>query len=114
MPQLRLNIGLQLKETLARWLSAELDRHDGILEDATVEEALPHAEDSENNAFLPQSSTVFESLDLFGDFSARGKTLDAILVTNDGRATTPLNVVTIYDVPALLMRIPRGAGRVLA
>lgn len=104
-------VALLTAETLARWLAAELDRLDGILEDVTVEDALGHTEDSDNNAFLARSATVFEALDLFGQFSARGKTLDAILVTNDGRDTAPLNIVTIYDIPALLRRVPGGGGR---
>jgi CBS domain-containing protein len=106
-------VALLTAETLARWLAAELERYNGLLEDVTVAEALAHTEDHENSAFLPRSATVFDALDLFGEFSVRGKTLDAILVTNDGRPTAPLNIVTIYDVPDLLQRIPGGGTRLL-
>jgi CBS domain-containing protein len=107
-------VALLTAETLMRWLSAELERHDGILEDAIVEQALDYVEDPENHAFLSRSATIFETLDLFNSFSLRGKTLDAIIITNDGRKTAPLNIVTIYDVPRLLQLIPGIATRLLA
>jgi hypothetical protein len=38
----------------------------------------------------------------FDDFLHRGKRLDAILVTENGRASEqPLDIVTIHDIPML-------------
>jgi len=106
-------VALLTSETVARWVAAELERHDGILEDALVEAALGHVEDPDNCAFLSRSATVFEALDAFDSFSTRGKSLDAILVTHDGRPTVPLNIVTTFDIPMLLRNVPGGPGRLV-
>jgi predicted transcriptional regulator len=103
-------IGLLTAETVARWVASELSRNDGILEDATVEVAMSHSEDPDNHAFMARTATVFDAISLFHAYSDRGKTLDAILVTQDGAATKLLNILTIYDVPALLAKIPRAVG----
>ena len=101
-------VALLTAETIARWVGAMLQKHDGLLEDAPVSEVLAHTEDADNTVFMPPSASVFEALDSFDAYSRRGKTLDAMLVSEGARRdASPLNIATIYDVPALV-RVSRG------
>ncbi len=56
-----------------------------------------------NFAFLGRKDTVYEALARFDDFTQRGKSLDAILLTESGnRHERPTGIITIYDMPNLI------------
>lgn len=96
-------VALLTAETVARWVAAQFKRHGGMLEDAPVSEVLEFTEDRENFAFVSREDTLFETLEQFRRFADRGKTLDAIIVSETGKRTEqPLGIITIYDVPTIL------------
>jgi predicted transcriptional regulator len=93
-------IGLLTAETLARWLATRFETHGGILEDEPVEAVLPYTEDPENHAMISRTSTVFDVIKCFDLFAHKGKSLDAIVVTQSGsRTEAPLGIITIFDLP---------------
>ncbi len=91
-----------------RWAGTMLAEGGGILKEAPVREVVRHTEDPDDVAFLPPSASVFDALDEFEDFSVRGRRLDAIIIAAAGRRdTSPLNIITIYDMPVLHRAIRR-------
>jgi predicted transcriptional regulator len=95
-------LGLLTAETIARWLSAELPVKGGLVEEQPISEVLAHQEDPDNHTFVNRSANVDEALAAFEAFMARGKRLDAVLITQNGRSTEGLlGIVTINDVPTL-------------
>jgi predicted transcriptional regulator len=95
-------VGLLTAETVARWVASNLADGQELMEEETVEAVLKHQEDPQNHTFLGRTSTVPDGLAAFDDFLHRGKRLEAILVTQNGRAAEqPLGIVTIHDIPRL-------------
>ncbi len=87
-----------------RWVAARLATDDvGLLEEIAISDVLAYTEDPDNHRFLARQASVFDALDAFDAFSRRGKSLDAILITESGRRDqTPLGIVTVFDIPQLL------------
>lgn len=99
-------VGLLTTETIARWLACNLANGFGLVEEKPLVEVLPHQEDAENHTFLSRTSSVADGLTAFAKFLRRGKSLDAILITQNGRSTEkPLGIVTIHDIPKLRQTI---------
>ena len=95
-------VGLLTAETVARWVASNLADGQELMEEEKVKQVLRHQEDPENHTFLGRVSTVPDGLAAFDDFLHRGKRLEAILVTENGRPTEqPLGIVTIHDIPML-------------
>lgn len=89
-------------ETIARWLGDKLADGEELVEEVSIGDVLAYTEDREHFVFLPRSATVFDALSSFDDFALRGKSLDAILITNSGKASERLlGIVTTYDIPRL-------------
>lgn len=93
-------VGLLTAETVARWLSSNLADGQQLVEEKPVAEVLMHQEYPRNYEFMPRSATVFEALTEFDKSLRRGKRLEAILLTENGRTTeAPLGIITIHDIP---------------
>jgi CBS domain-containing protein len=89
-------------ETIARWLSVAMGE-DEIVLGVPVADVLLHTEDSDNWATLAAGASVFDAKEQFDDYHRRGKSLDAILITNSGKAhESLLGIVTIFDYSALI------------
>lgn len=94
--------GLLTAETVMRWVASGLESGVGLVEEAPVREVLAFSEDPDNHRLVGTDATAFDALALFDEYIARGKTLDAIVITDGGRPDRPpLGIVTVYDVPAL-------------
>lgn len=93
-------------ETVVRWLAAEASADVLILSETAIEKVLPHVDDPDHFRFLSRTATLLDALDLFEDFASRGKDLDAILISNDGKpGQALLGILTVYDLPALLAEL---------
>ncbi len=93
-------VGLLTSETVARWVATRLDENAGLLEDESINTVLRYSEDSENHAFLRRNASVVEAIEVFEDFTRRGRSLDAIIITADGKGTSrALGIVTVFDLP---------------
>lgn len=100
--------GLLTSDTIARWLATRLDGGIGMLEEEPVEKVLPHQEKTRVHVLMDRSATVYDALETFDKSFRAGESLDAIILTNSGRATdAPLRIVTVFDMPQLV-REARG------
>lgn len=105
MPILRAGavIAVLTSETVVRWLASEVENDLVSLMDTPIRDLLPHVEDEEHYCFLPRTASLHEAVSQFESFASRGKTLDAILITEAGRPNQKLlGILTIYDLPAIL------------
>lgn len=101
-------IALLTAETVVRWLASEVGNDLVSLLDTKIEAVLPHVEDKEHYCFLSRRATLQEALDRFEDFTARGRDLDAILISQDGKPRQALlGILTVYDLPAVLETLGR-------
>lgn len=95
-------VGLLTAETIARWLAADLQANEGLVEAKPVSEVMSHQESSDNHAFLSRSSTTDDGIAAFEAALKRGSRLEAILITEKGLPTEGfLGIVTIHDIPRL-------------
>lgn len=106
-------VALLTAETVVRWLASEVSNELVSLWDTKIETVLPHTEDQEHYCFLPRRATLLDALARFEDFASRGKDLDAILLSQDGRSEQQLlGILTVYDLPSILETL--GLRRVSA
>jgi CBS domain-containing protein len=99
-------VELLTAETIARWLAHELSSGIGLLEEAPIRDVLLYTEDVEHYLFRGRKSSAFEALADFEGFAERGKSLDAILITNSGnRDEKPIGILTTFDIPKLLAAV---------
>jgi predicted transcriptional regulator len=95
-------LALLTSETIARWIGVAVGEDDIVI-GATVAQVLREAEDTDNFVLLSADSTIFDAKEQFDDYQNRGKYLDAIVITQNGRRLEqPLGIVTIFDYPQLL------------
>lgn len=96
-------IAVLTSETVVRWLASEVENDLVSLMDTDIGALLDHVEDKEHYCFLPRTASLHEAMTQFESFASRGKTLDAILVTDAGKPNQKLlGILTIYDVPVIL------------
>lgn len=90
-------------ETVTRWLASEAPNDIVSLWDTRISDVLPYTEDIDHYSFLPRRATLIDALSLFEEFAARGKKLDALMITHDGRPDQSLlGLLTISDLPGVL------------
>jgi CBS domain-containing protein len=105
-------VGLLTSETIARWLASEVENDVISLFDTTVEAVLRHTEDHDHYRYLASQAPIDDALTLFEDFATRGKTLNAILITPNGRPGPVIDgILTIHDLPDILQDL--GVSRVV-
>lgn len=106
-------VALLTSETVVRWLASEVMNEYVAPWETKIELVLPYTEDRDHYCFLSRSATLLEALSQFEEFAARGKDLDAILITHDGKPDQQLmGILTLFDLPAILETL--GLKRVSA
>lgn len=100
-------VALLTTNTIARWLGASIDEDVFSLSETPIGAVLEYAEDQDNVYFMGQRATVFDALERFQDSERRGrrgKRLEAILITGDGRPSNKLlGIITVHDLAAISM-----------
>jgi len=106
-------IALLTAETVVRWLASEVVNELVSPWETKIEQVLLHTEDLDHYCFLSRGATLLDALSRFEDFAARGKDLDAMLISHDGKPEQQLlGTLTLYDLPAILEAL--GLKRVSA
>lgn len=96
-------VALLTAETVVRWLATEVQNQIVNPWETEISAVIRHAENVDHYCFLPRRATLLEALFKFEDFVARGRSLDAILISEDGRPDQKLlGILTIFDLPAIL------------
>jgi predicted transcriptional regulator len=101
-------VGVLTTNTVSRWLAAQARSELVDLTEHTVQEALRHTEYDANWQLLPRTALLSEVVNAFDAAERNGKRLDALLVTQSGRATESLlGIVTIHDVPKVFRELTK-------
>lgn len=107
-------IALLTAETVVRWLATEVRNEIVNPWETQIAAVIGHAENADHYCFLPRRATFMDVLFKFEEFTERGRTLDAILLSENGRPDQKLlGILTIFDLPAILdalglKRVPRA------
>lgn len=99
----RVFVGLLTADTISRWLASVFPGDgEGIVEEQTVREVMSHQDDTQNHVFVARNLTVAEALRKFSTYQQRGRRLEAVLMTQNGKPDESLlGIITIYDIPRL-------------
>lgn len=96
--------------TITRWLGANVADEIFSLLETSISDVLKYTEDPEHVVFLRPETPVFEALELIQRQEAKGKRVEAILVTNSGKpGESLLGMLTIWDLPKLYKAIDVGS-----
>ena len=94
-------LGLITGETIARWIAYQLEKDELVMSEPVIE-VMKHAEDPDNWTVLESQATIYDAKDRFDQAFVARKSLDAIIVTTNGRKTSPpVGIITIFDYPEL-------------
>ena len=103
--------GILTTNALARWMASVGEEERAYLDESTVETVLEFSEENEDVKFVNRNTTLFEVVDAFVEASNAGKKLEAILVTEGGsRKGFPMQIITIWDIPAINSVIYGNSG----
>ncbi|WP_342542646.1 CBS domain-containing protein [Paenisporosarcina sp. FSL H8-0542] len=90
-------VGLLTAVGITFWLANHVEKED-ISWEMTIESTLQHEKKKENHLFVPREMSIFEAEELFKEAMAKGKRLEALLITDkDGLVgiVTPLDLMKI-------------------
>lgn len=96
-------VALLTAETIARWLAGRFQRESEIiLESEPVAHVLEFTEPKTVYEIVSRNTPVVDAIASFEDHYKSGKSLDAIIITHNGRnVETPTGIITISDMPRL-------------
>lgn len=93
-------INVLSSQSIARWLGATQQDFVQDLMLSKVDEILKFREQSEKFELVARSTTYIDVIGIFDKASREGKTISAVLVSENGKMTDKiLNVVTSFDLP---------------
>lgn len=96
-------LGLLTANTITRWLGASVDGGAVDVSRVSAGEVLRHGEPGESELFVSPDTSVFAVYEMFHRVESRGKTLEAVLITEDGlRSDRFLGLITVADLPRML------------
>jgi len=99
-------VGLLTTNTLSRWLASQASVGLADLTEHTIEDALAYTEHQGNWMLVSRHTQLADVVDEFDRAEAAGRRLDAVLITNAGKATEQLlGIITIHDMPKLLRQL---------
>jgi CBS domain-containing protein len=99
-------VGLLTTNTLSRWLASHATVGLADLTEHSIADALAFTEHEGSWLLVSRHTHLADIVDRFDRAEAAGRRLDAVLITNDGKATERLlGIVTIHDMPKLLRQL---------
>lgn len=94
--------GLITPVGITTWLASTVDSESFSRKKTTLGEILEHENSKENHRFIKEDASVYEALEIFKSAITRGRRLEALLITEDGKPNKKLmGIVT----PMSLMKI---------
>ncbi|HLG27045.1 MAG TPA: CBS domain-containing protein [Paenisporosarcina sp.] len=90
-------VGLLTAVGIMFWLANHVEK-ENISWEITVESTLQHEKKKENHLFVPRDMSIFEAEELFKDAIAKGRRLEALLITDEKGLVgivTPLDLIEI-------------------
>ncbi len=99
-------VGLLTSDAIVLWLANEFQTAQSFDSTSKVKELLEFASSkakSDEYLLMGHDSTIFDALDAFDAAYKRGKHLQALIITESGKAEQyPLGIVTTLEVPRLI------------
>ena len=77
--------GLITPVGITTWLASTVDSESFSRKKTSLGEILAHESSRENHQFIAQHASVYEALEIFKVAITRGRRLEALLITEDGR-----------------------------
>ncbi|WP_342599663.1 CBS domain-containing protein [Psychrobacillus sp. FSL H8-0483] len=94
--------GLITPVGITMWMASTVDSETFSRKKTTLGEILAHEHSRENHQFIGQHASVYEALEIFNVAITRGKRLEALLITEDGKPNKKLiGIVT----PTSMMKV---------
>ena len=94
--------GLITPVGITMWMASQVDSDSFSRKRTLLSEILAHESNRENHRFIRAEASVFKAVDIFKNSVIRGKRLEALLITEDGKASDKLiGIVT----PMSLLKI---------
>jgi len=100
-------IGLLTSNTIARWLGSCVDGDDILIaEETPISVVLEYTEIPNSYSFIKRKATIFDALEIFYDLEKKGKSCDAVLITESGKPNEHLlGIITVWDIPKIYRKI---------
>lgn len=87
---------------IAKWLGAQPKPDDINLEAVSIRDVLAFSKQKANYTFLARHETAFKAIEAFYRAQQEGHRLDAVLITEHGKASEGLlGVLTVWDLPKI-------------
>lgn len=87
---------------VAKWLGAQPEPSSINLEAVSIRDVLAFSKQHENYTFLARTDTAFKAVEIFQRYQREGRRLDALLITEHGKASEGLlGVLTAWDLPKI-------------
>ena len=97
---------------IVHWLGRSPAATPDLLERTSIREVLRQTGDRDNFRVVAAEASLFQVLDLFIGHQAKGKKLDAVLITAHGRPEEELiGIITNRDLPLLQKELDRAASK---
>ncbi len=94
--------GLITPVGITMWMASTVDSESFSRKKTSLGEILAHENSRENHQFIGQNASIYEALEVFKEAITRGKRLEALLITEDGKPNKKLiGIVT----PMSMMKI---------
>ncbi|NWF79740.1 MAG: CBS domain-containing protein [Chloroflexi bacterium] len=91
-------VGLLTSNTIARWLGASVADDVFSLGETSIHQVLAHTEDPDHVGFCAWDTTLIAVAERFQAAQDRGKRLDALLITQNGKPNErPLGIIAVFD-----------------
>ena len=95
--------GVLSSNTITRWLGHSVDDDLVSLNDTRLAAVMEYVENRDIHRFVGRYTTVLEAVELFHAYEDMGKSLDAVLITQNGKSTEKiLGIMTVSDLPQAL------------
>jgi len=94
--------GLLTSDTVSRWLSTQLVDHNSLVFDTQISEVMKCRDELDQWLFISKKASILDGIEQFESFLRKGKTLEALLITENGKSNESiLGILTVYDLPNL-------------
>lgn len=87
--------------TIARWLSNNLDKRGGVLAvNVKVKDLIPEIEHTKNYGFIKKQASIYHAYDMFIEcIQKKKRNLDALFITENGKSNKSIiGLITIQDI----------------
>ncbi|MGM0421354.1 MAG: CBS domain-containing protein [Bacillota bacterium] len=101
-------LDLLTNNAISRWLGSLADKEGAkiLFDQALVKDVLDYEEISSVYEFISKDALIVDVIDMFEDSQKRGKKLEAVFITNNGKKSEKLlDIITSWDLPEMYSKL---------